>query len=354
MAVQALLVWSPSHAADADAVARFDGTIGRRPGVASFAGAAEALRAAVRWQQLDLAGPQRSIVVLVAEVNPAHPDGSSAVAAAADIAENISAGCIVGTEVVRLLVPEPDCGTWIDPAPRATAESWHELDWPRSAAPLGVVVAEDATIIRAGIVSLLRADGMEILGEAGDFDSTLEAVRRTRPRLLITDIRMPPGQGDEGLRAAHLLRAEQPGLAVLVLSQHVQASAATHLLAGRTSGIGYLLKERVTALDDFLSAARTVAAGGTVVDPLITRELLGRRRSDEQLRSLAGRERDVLDLMAQGLSNPAIADRLSLSTRTVESHVRSIMTKLNIWDDPAGHRRVQAVIRWLDQPPPRR
>jgi DNA-binding NarL/FixJ family response regulator len=285
--VQAVLVWSPSDVADADTVARFDGKMGRHPGVAYFAGAAEALRAAVGWQQLEPTEPRRSIVVVVAEVRPADPDGSSAVAAAAKIAETVAAGAIVGTEVVRLLVPEPDCGTWAEPAPLpgATTEPWHELDWRRAAAPLGVVVAEDAAIIRAGIVSLLRADGMEILAEADDYESLVSAVRRTRPRLLITDIRMPPGQRDEGLRAAHLLRAEQTGLAVLVLSQHVQASAATQLLSGRMSGIGYLLKERVTALDDFLSAARTVADGGTVIDPLITREMLGRRRTDEQLQA---------------------------------------------------------------------
>jgi len=174
-------------------------------------------------------------------------------------------------------------------------------------------------------------------------------VRTARPRLLITDIRMPPGQTDEGLRAAGVLREEQPDLSVLVLSQHVQASAAADLLTGQTSGIGYLLKERVTALDDFLAAARTVAGGGTVIDPLITQELLSRRRTADQFQALADRERDVLELMAQGMSNSAIAERLNLSARTVESHVRSIMTKLDLWEDPAGNRRVRAVIRWLDQ-----
>lgn len=348
MAVLAVLTWYPSDPA-ADPIP-YGGHAGRHPGVAFFAGAAAALRAAAGWQKADLPESRRAIAVTVAEVNPADPDGSSAVATAIAVAETATIGAIVGTEVVRLLVPEPDCGSWVESAPSRgpTREPLYELRW-RDVAVLGVVVAEDAAIIRAGIISLLRADGMEILGEADDFDSLLDAVRRTRPRLLVTDIRMPPGQGDEGLRAAKALRDEQPGLTVLVLSQHVQASAATDLLSGRISGIGYLLKERVTALDDFLSAARTVADGGTVIDPLITRELLSRRRTDEQLRSLAGRERDVLDLMAQGLSNTAIAERLSLSTRTVESHVRSIMTKLDIWDDPAGHRRVQAVIRWLDQ-----
>jgi DNA-binding NarL/FixJ family response regulator len=246
-----------------------------------------------------------------------------------------------------MLVPEPDRGRWAALPAEQGSGPLSELVWREP--PVGVVVAEDAAIIRAGIVSLLRADGMEIRGEAADFDAVLATVRRTRPQLLITDIRMPPGQDDEGLRAAQILRAEQPDLCVLVLSQHIQASAAALLLDGQTSGIGYLLKERVTALDEFLSAARTVAGGGTVIDPLITREMLNRRTTVNQLGALAERETDVLDLMAQGLSNAAIAERLSLSTRTVESHVRSIMTKLDLWEDPAGNRRVQAVIRWLDQ-----
>lgn len=160
---------------------------------------------------------------------------------------------------------------------------------------------------------------------------------------------MPPDHTDEGLRAAQILRTEQPRLSILVLSQHVQASAAALLLTAQTSDIGYLLKERATALDEFLTAARTVAVGGTVIDPMITEEILNRRGTIDQLQALANRERDVLNLMTQGLSNVAIAERMSLSTRTVESHVRSIMTKLDLWEDPAGNRRVQAVIRWLDQ-----
>jgi DNA-binding NarL/FixJ family response regulator len=234
----------------------------------------------------------------------------------------------------------------IEPGRMAT----YQFQWrpEKQSEAITVVVAEDAAIIRAGIVSLLQADGMTVVGEAADYHALLTTVRAARPQLLITDIRMPPGQADEGLRAAGVLRTEQPDLSVLVLSQHVQASAAADLLTGQTSGIGYLLKERVTALDEFLAAARTVAGGGTVIDPLITQELLSRRRTAD-LRALADREKDVLELMAQGMSNSAIAHRLNLSARTVESHVRSIMTKLDLWEDPSGNRRVQAVIRWLDQ-----
>ena len=270
------------------------------------------------------------------------------------MAERGFAGEILATEIVRMLTPRLGQGRWSGELATSIGEPaqlLHRIDWPRSGEerPITVVVAEDVALIRAGLVSLLREDGLTVVGEAGDFDSALASVRSSRPRLLITDVRMPPGQGDEGLRAAALLRSEQPGLAVLVLSQFVQASAAADLLTAQTSGLGYLLKERVTALDEFLDAARTVAAGGTVIDPLITAELLSRRSSGGQLDTLAGRERSVLELMAQGLSNTAIADQLTLSARTVESHVRAIMTKLDLWEDPAGNRRVQAVIRWLDQ-----
>jgi len=351
MATIAVLAWHPSDPADRDTLERYTGTVGRRPGVAYFPGAADALRAAAQWQRRDHPDTRKAIAVTVAELDPGDQDGSAAVVMTRRLAETGNPGTIVATQIVRLLIPEPDCGSWADIAPPSepTAGPIHELLCREAPAPLGVVVAEDAAIIRAGIVSLLRADGMDILGEAADFDTLLATVRRTRPRLLITDIRMPPGQGDEGLRAAEILRAEQPRLSVLVLSQHIQASAAALLLTVQTSGVGYLLKERVTALDEFLTAARTVADGGTVIDPLITREMLNRRSTVDQLQALADRERDVLDLMAQGLSNTAIAERMSLSTRTVESHVRSIMTKLDLWEDPAGNRRVQAVIRWLNQ-----
>ena len=232
------------------------------------------------------------------------------------VAERGFAGDILATEIVRMLTPRLGQGRWSGELATSIGEPaqlLHRIDWPRSGEerPITVVVAEDVALIRAGLVSLLREDGLTVVGEAGDFDSALASVRSSRPRLLITDVRMPPGQGDEGLRAAALLRSEQPGLAVLVLSQFVQASAAADLLTAQTSGLGYLLKERVTALDEFLDAARTVAAGGTVIDPLITAELLSRRSSGGQLDTLAGRERSVLELMAQGLSNTAIADQLT-------------------------------------------
>ena len=355
MATVAVMAWNGFgvEASIRPLIDRHRGSCGNQPGIAFFAGAADALGAAVDWQQMS-ATTGSAIAVSVGDLDIAEAEGAPAVALTRHVAAIGSAGMILATEIVRLLLPHPDCGRWSDEFVGITGPgdmAIHQLLW-RTEVPSGaitVVVAEDAAIIRAGIVSLLKIDGMTVVGQAGDYDTVLSTVRTARPRLLITDIRMPPGQTDEGLRAAGVLREEQPDLSVLVLSQHVQASAAADLLTGQTSGIGYLLKERVTALDDFLAAARTVAGGGTVIDPLITQELLSRRRTADQFQVLADRERDVLELMAQGMSNSAIAERLNLSARTVESHVRSIMTKLDLWEDPAGNRRVRAVIRWLDQ-----
>lgn len=362
MATVAVMAWHGSvmEPSVRDLIQRHQGRFGHQPGIAFFPGAADALDAAIDWQQQAMSttvstatSTTATIAITVAELDLSNTEGAAA-AFTRRLADTGSAGTILATEIVRLLLPHPDRGQWSDEVvsdARPGQMAIHQLLWRTEAPPeaITVVVAEDAAIIRAGIISLLRADGMTVVGEAGDHDELLAAVRRSRPQLLITDIRMPPGQADEGLRAAGVLRAEQPGLSVLVLSQHVQASAAADLLNGQTSGIGYLLKERVTALDEFLSAARTVAGGGTVIDPLITQELMSRRGTADRFQALAERERDVLELMAQGLSNSEIARRLNLSARTVESHVRSIMTKLDLWENPAGNRRVQAVIRWLDQ-----
>jgi DNA-binding NarL/FixJ family response regulator len=167
------------------------------------------------------------------------------------------------------------------------------------------------------------------------------------PDLVVTDIRMPPGQDDEGLVAAARIRATHPTTAVLVLSQHIETRAAASLLDSRPAGIGYLLKERVADLDEFVAAVRDVAAGGSVIDPLVAEQLLRRRSSDDELTRLTAREREVLAQMAQGKSNAAIAAELGLGAKTVETHVRSIFQKLDLSESPDGHRRVQAVVRWL-------
>jgi DNA-binding NarL/FixJ family response regulator len=359
MTTTTLLAWRPAAPGPTvSARARVEDLGGRflhRDGVALFTATADATTAAVEWQQAEQDDPVTSLALHVAEVTyRADAPEPLAVALVRELAERGHPGDILATQVVRLLVPAPSPAFWSDELATTIGEPGqlvHRLICPRTteSAPIRVVVAEDVALIRAGLVSLLRDDGFAVVGEAADYDALLAVVRATRPRLLITDVRMPPDQDDEGVRAASLLRAEQPGLAVLVLSQSVRASAAANLLTGQTSGLGYLLKERVTALDEFLDAAHAVAGGQTVIDPLITDELLARHRNRDQLAALAERERSVLELMAQGLSNNAIADRLSLSARTVESHVRSIMTKLDLWEDPAGNRRVQAVIRWLDQ-----
>ncbi|MEO7586921.1 MAG: response regulator transcription factor [Arachnia sp.] len=359
MTTTTLLAWPHEASGPTQAVrARVEDRGGRFPhraGLALFTGTADAVAAAIEWQQAEQDQPATSLALHVADVTyRADAPEPSSVALVRALAERGHPGDILATEVVRLLLPSPTPAHWSDGLATSIGEPpqlVHAIMWPRSAsaAPITVVVAEDVALIRAGLVSLLREDGFDVVGEASSYDSVLVTVRATRPHLLITDVRMPPEQGDEGLLAASLLRTEQPGLAVLVLSQSVRASAAANLLTEQTSGLGYLLKERVTALDEFLDAARAVAAGGTVIDPLITDELLARHHNRDQLAALAERERSVLELMAQGLSNSAIADRFTLSARTVESHVRSIMTKLDLWEDPAGNRRVQAVIRWLDQ-----
>jgi DNA-binding NarL/FixJ family response regulator len=213
---------------------------------------------------------------------------------------------------------------------------------------LRVIVAEDVALIRSGIVRLLSDSGFHVICDVADAPSLIDAVAAEPPDLVVTDIRMPPDNTDDGLRAAAHIRERHPNVGVLVLSQYVEARAANALLDGRPAGIGYLLKERVTDLDDFVAACRVVAAGGSVIDPLVTEQLLRRRRHDDVLARLTEREREVLELMAHGRSNAAIAEALFLGARTVETHVRAIFMKLDLEETPEGNRRVQAVLQWLE------
>ncbi|MDT5026872.1 MAG: hypothetical protein QOE61_3298 [Micromonosporaceae bacterium] len=213
--------------------------------------------------------------------------------------------------------------------------------------PLRVVVADDSVLLREGLVRLLTENGHDVVAAIGDGPSLVDAIDRHRPDVSVVDVRMPPSHTDEGLRAAVEARRLVPGTPVLVLSQYVEVSYADDLLADRSGAVGYLLKDRVAAIAEFLDALHRVAAGGTVLDPEVVGQLLARRRRDDPLRQLTPRERDVLGLMAEGRSNTAIAKALVVSDGAVEKHVRNIFTKLCLPPDDEQHRRVLAVLAYL-------
>ncbi|OBK76590.1 response regulator transcription factor [Mycobacterium sp. 1164985.4] len=212
---------------------------------------------------------------------------------------------------------------------------------------LRVVIADDDVLLREGVASLLQRSDFEVSGQAGDASELLDLVREQRPQLVLTDIRMPPTNSTEGLDAARVIREESPDTAVVVLSAHIDVDHATELLAGGR-GIGYLLKSRVTDVDDFVDTLERVANGASVVDPALVAELVDARRRDDPLAALSTREREVLTLMAEGLSNAGIGRRLWVTEGTVEKHVRSILTKLNLPETGDDHRRVRAVIMYLE------
>lgn len=210
-----------------------------------------------------------------------------------------------------------------------------------------VVVADDAVLLREGLIRLLTESGHTVVAAVGDGPSLIEAVVEHRPEVAIVDVRMPPSHTDEGLRAAVEARARVPRTPILVLSQYVEVSYADDLLADRAGAVGYLLKDRVAEVADFLDAMRRVAAGATVLDQEVVSQLLVRRRRDDPLRSLTPREREVLGLMAEGRSNTAIARKLVVTDGAVEKHVKNIFTKLDLPPDDEQHRRVLAVLAYL-------
>jgi DNA-binding NarL/FixJ family response regulator len=213
-----------------------------------------------------------------------------------------------------------------------------------------VVVADDSTLLREGVVRLLNEAGLEVVGQAADGEDLLRKVRAHKPDVAVVDVRMPPTHTDEGLRAAREIRAELPDVGVLVLSQYVEVAYARELLAESAEGLGYLLKDRVTDIDALTDAVRRVGEGGSVLDPEVVSEMLGRVRRDDPLAELTPREREVLGLMAEGRSNAAIAAELVVTERAVEKHVTGIFGKLNLTASGEGHRRVLAVLSFLDQP----
>lgn len=209
-----------------------------------------------------------------------------------------------------------------------------------------VVLADDSVLFREGVARVLHEAGVEVVGQAADADELLRLVEMHLPDVAIVDIRMPPTRTTEGLVAAARIRAEHPSVGVLVLSQFVEMHYAVSLLE-RTRGTGYLLKDTVLDLDEFVDSVRRVGRGGSVVDPAVVRQLLNRSHEQDPLDKLSGREREVLALMAQGRSNHAIGDRLYLSAKTVETHIRNIFAKLGLQDSEENHRRVLAVIAHL-------
>ena len=211
---------------------------------------------------------------------------------------------------------------------------------------LRVVLAEDDVLLREGLASLLERSGYEVVGQAGDGAQLLALARETEPDLVVADIRMPPTHTTEGLEAALVIRQELPGTAILVLSAYAQVEHAVELLAGG-GGIGYLLKSRVADMEEFLDALQRIARGGSAVDPALVQELVTSRRRKDPLAALSDRERQVLDLMAEGRSNAGIARRLYVTEGTVEKHVSSIFTKLNLHEADEDHRRVLAAITFL-------
>ena len=217
-----------------------------------------------------------------------------------------------------------------------------------ASAPLRLVIADDHVLLRRGVVSMLEAQGFDVVAQAGDADELLRKVGAHRPDVAIVDIRMPPTNTDDGLRAAVEIRQAHPDVGVLVLSQYIEADYALELIGDDARAVGYLLKDRVSDIEEFANAVRRVADGGSVLDPEVVRWMLGRQRETSALAELTPREREVLGLLAEGCSNQGAARRLVISERAVEKHVTSIMSKLGLPSEPEAHRRVLAVLAYLE------
>jgi DNA-binding NarL/FixJ family response regulator len=211
-----------------------------------------------------------------------------------------------------------------------------------------IVIADDSLLVREGIAALLRRAGCEVVAEAASGEELVQAVAEHAPEVVVVDVRMPPTHTDEGVRAAHEIRARHPGVGIVILSQHVEAGIAMRLLAETPAGLGYLLKDRVSELDDLAGTLRRVASGGSALDPAVVRALLA-TRDDDALRALSAREREVLGLVAEGLSNKAIGERLVITQDAVRKHVTSTFAKLDLPAGEDAHRRILAVLAYLAQ-----
>ncbi len=254
-----------------------------------------------------------------------------------DLGEHELKGLPAPERLFRLLVPGL-------PAPPAASAPPPKV--PESIS-MKVVIADDSVLLREGIVRLLEESGFEVAGQSANADDLMLKVRSYKPQVAIVDIRMPPTHTDEGLRAAQEIRAKHPETGVLVLSQYLEAEYAMELLSESAEGVGYLLKDRVSDVTEFAAAVRRVGEGGSALDPAIVSQLVGRRRKDDPIDGLTPREREVLELMAEGRSNQAIAERLVITLRAVEKHVTSIFSKLRLSATSEDHRRVLAVLTYL-------
>ena len=267
-----------------------------------------------------------------------------------DLGEHELRGLQAPERIFQLLRPERTGEFPVLRLPSAAGDTSGELAGDGRQKPstkLRVAIADDAVLLREGMVRLLRESGFEIVGQSGTADDLMLKVRSYAPDVAIVDIRMPPTQTDEGLRAAREIRERHPDVGVLVLSQHVEPDYAMELLAESAEGVGYLLKDRVSDIDEFASAVRRVAEGGSALDPSLVTQLVGRRRKRGPLDDLTPRELEVLELMAEGRSNQAIGERLFITARAVEKHTTSIFRKLGLAPALEDHRRVLAVLAFL-------
>jgi DNA-binding NarL/FixJ family response regulator len=219
---------------------------------------------------------------------------------------------------------------------------------PPSPERLRLVVADDHELLRQGVVSMLAALGFEVVAQARDADDLIRKVGAHRPDVAIVDVRMPPTNTDDGLRAAVAIRRAHPDIGVLVLSQYIEANYALELIGADARGVGYLLKDRISDIEEFADAVRRVAGGGSVLDPVVVRWMLGRKRGTSVLADLTPRELEVLELLAEGYSNQGVASRICVTQRAVEKHVTAILSKLDLPPEPEAHRRVLAVLAYLD------